>query len=631
MAALRKPIHVEVCTMTCPTRDELASCLIGQMAAWQTEHIFRHMEDCAQCRLALEAIEKSLDQNALLGCSDLQSIREHATQSMDSACEKLIRRAAQLATRWRPTSAESESNNSSQRHSRNIRDYQLQSIVGTGGMGTVYSAWHVRLKRHVALKVLSAAHSRSEHAVRHFLCEMAAVGRLNHPHIIRALDAGICDGVHYLAMDLVDGLDVGEVLRRLGKLDVANAAKIAAEIADALAYAHSCGLVHRDVKPSNIMLATAGKALLLDLGLALLTESNGRDLDHPHVLGSLHYLAPEQATDCQNVNAQADVYGLGCTLYHLLAGQPPFAANPEFSDRELLAAHAKCQPPALTDKRRDLPAELVSLVQGMLDKSPRNRPGTQQISRELAPLAADADLPTVVRRARHITTNRRPAYGDSRPIKHQPTATNGAGRRLQVLVSLLCLLAGIRWATWTVPQRSLQVPTAVVHSRTPRVAADSMAGLTNLLRTGTHSPPSCLTSSTIVALNESENKIYTIQDAPGSQLRIEITSATGEDKTTVTCEAWDYLDLKRKYPEQYDKLAWTWLWKTNPSGALEEDGWQVISCATVRSIDGGKFRFAGCADARGTSSCRPESSGPYRFATRDPGPRLWNHVRPVDP
>ncbi len=284
------------CTMTCPTRDEIASCLIGRLAPWQTEQIFQHVESCSRCQLAVEALDESLDEIAVLGCGDLELIREHATRNLDSACERMMRRAANLATGSLPARVESEWELTSCDPAvpENIRDYQLQHIVGVGGMGTVYRAWHVPLRRNVALKLLSAAHAHSEHGVGHFLREMAAVGRLNHPHIIRALDAGVCDGVHYLAMDLIDGLDVGEVLRRLGKLTVADSAAIASAIANALEYAHGCGLVHRDVKPSNIMLATDGKALLTDLGLALLTESYARDQGQARILGSLHYLAPNK-------------------------------------------------------------------------------------------------------------------------------------------------------------------------------------------------------------------------------------------------------------------------------------------------------------------------------------------------
>ncbi len=582
---------LEVHTMTCPSRKEIAICLEGQLTAWRMEQIFRHVEGCARCQLVIEATDTSRDRSALLGCTDLPSIRDHATRNVDTACQKMIRNAAKLATGMCSERVESKRNVSPRDVPRTIRDYQLENIVGVGGMGTVYCAWHARLKRHVALKILSTTHSHSKHAVRHFLNEMAAVGRLNHPHIIRALDAGICDGVHYLAMDLVDGLDVGEVLQRLGRLAVADAAKITAEIAVALEYAHSCGLVHRDIKPSNIMLASAGKALLLDLGLALLTESIGCGQGPPHVLGSLHYLAPEQAIDSRNVDAQADVYGLGCTLYHLLAGHPPFVADPEFSDRELLAAHADCQPPSLTATRCDIPPEIVLLVDRMLHKSPINRPSAQQVSSTLAPFADEANLPLVVRRACQITTAGQPAYCYSRPVQHWPKATNRAAWRLKVLVGLLGLLAGIHLTSWSVWQRSPHFPKSVVSRKAPRIGQQTKQGLATLLTTEATAPQSCLISSTIVALNESENKIYTIQDKPGSQLHIEITSASDEDKSTVTYQAWDYLELMRKYPELYDKVAWTWACKTNPTEPLKGDGWQVISRATLRSINGGKSRF----------------------------------------
>lgn len=586
-----KPAKGVTTNMACPTQNEIANCLAGQLPRWQIESIFQHAENCLRCQINIDLIENSADHSALFVGRHLEWIRDETNRQIDSECERMMRRAAQLVDTSRPATADSECDGSTPRVPQRIRDYELRQIVGEGGMGTVYHAWHIRLKRHVALKVLSTSRSHSERAVHHFVREMEAVGRLNHPHIIRALDAGIDDGIHYLAMELVDGLDVGEIVRSLGELSLADAAAITVEIADALDYAHSRGLVHRDVKPSNIMLSAAGEALLMDLGLALLTDPHGRRQGRSDVLGSLHYLAPEQATDSGKVDARADVYGLGCTLYHIMMGQPPFAAEPEFTAAELLGFHAKCEPPKLSARRPDVPEEFGALVQRMLHKSPKHRPSMQQVSRQLAPFAVAADLAAVVRRARQNPTDGGPAYSFSRQIVHQPPATGWARSRLAVLVSLLCLSVGIRLATWAWQRQPPPSPTTVVQQATFPIAKDAMKELAEQLKSETSGPRSRLASNTIVAEDVSEGKTYRIQDRPGARLRIEISSPTEDGTSNVTYQVWDNLELKLKYPELYDKLAWIWSRRADPAARLQKDGWKITSRVTVRSIDGGKFRF----------------------------------------
>src|SRR5262249_25577460 len=183
------------------------------------------------------------------------------------------------------------------------------------------------LRRPVALKVLTPECTRQPALVARFFQEMRAVGQLDHPNLVRATDAGAVDGVCFLAMDLLDGLDLGKVSSLLGPLKVADACEAVRQGALGLACLHGTGLVHRDVKPSNLFLTAVGTVKVLDFGLVRLQEvtaADGRLTGSGFVLGTADYLAPEQALDPRTSDRRADLYALGCTLYHLLTGRAPF-------------------------------------------------------------------------------------------------------------------------------------------------------------------------------------------------------------------------------------------------------------------------------------------------------------------
>ncbi|MBI2479966.1 MAG: serine/threonine protein kinase [Planctomycetia bacterium] len=211
-----------------------------------------------------------------------------------------------------------------------LREYQLLERLGRGGMGTVYKALHTRLKRVVAVKVLPADRLNDPAAVARFQREMEAVGKLDHPNIVRATDAGEVDGIHFLVMEYVLGLDVSDLVRRAGPLPIAEACEIARQAAVGLQNAHEHGLVHRDIKPSNLMLTADGQIKILDLGLARLHDSQQGDLTSAsQMMGTIDYMAPEQTSASRDVDIRADIFSLGATLYKLLCGQaPPTIASP---------------------------------------------------------------------------------------------------------------------------------------------------------------------------------------------------------------------------------------------------------------------------------------------------------------
>src|SRR5262249_2172449 len=227
--------------------------------------------------------------------------------------------------------------------------YRLVRKLRAGGMGVVYEAWHTKLQRRVALKTLRPGGAPDDYLVARFHREMAVVGGLDHPNIVRASDADEIDGCHFLIMDFVDGLDLGEVVRRQGPLPVADACEAVRQGALGLQHAHERGLVHRDVKPSNLMVARGGEIKLLDLGLALLPgrPAPGEQLrETGQRLGTVDYMAPEQARDAHRVDARADLYGLGCTLFKLLIGEPPYGEPDYESVTAKLWAHERAPIPS---------------------------------------------------------------------------------------------------------------------------------------------------------------------------------------------------------------------------------------------------------------------------------------------
>jgi serine/threonine protein kinase len=280
--------------------------------------------------------------------------------------------------------------------------YQLQGRLGQGGMGTVWKAWHTRLKRTVALKTLRAECMDNAPAVARFQREMEAVGKLDHPNLIRATDAGEAVGIHFLVMDFVEGVDAGRLVQQHGPLPIADACELVRQAALGLQFAHEAGLVHRDVKPSNLLVTRQGQVKVLDLGLALLhaaPDETGELTGSNQWMGTADFMAPEQGISAHTVDIRADVYSLGCTLYKLLAGRAPFVGPEYTTPYKKMEAHARQPVPPLRDRRPEVPANLVAVLDRMLAKDPGDRFATPgAVAAALAPFAAGCDLPRLVSR-----------------------------------------------------------------------------------------------------------------------------------------------------------------------------------------------------------------------------------------
>ncbi len=246
--------------------------------------------------------------------------------------------------------------------------YKLLGLLGTGGMSSVYLAEHVLMHRRVAIKVLPQNRIADSSYLARFYREAHAAGRLEHPHVVRAYDIDSEGKTHFLVMEYVEGCDLQELIKRKGPLDYEMAADYIIQAADGLAYAHESGVIHRDVKPANLLVDEKGVVKILDMGLARFSDDDSESLTIAHdenVLGTADYLSPEQALNSHGVDFRADIYSLGCTLYFLLSGHPPF---PEGTLPQRLMMHQTQEPSSIHNKRSDAPAELVTICQKMMAK-----------------------------------------------------------------------------------------------------------------------------------------------------------------------------------------------------------------------------------------------------------------------
>lgn len=284
--------------------------------------------------------------------------------------------------------------------SDNLGEYRLLEKLGEGGMGAVFKALHTKLNRIVALKILRKELLADPQAIARFDREMEAVGAVDDPTVVRAMDAREVGGVRLLAMEFVEGLDLTAIVAQCHPLAVADACELVRQSAMGLQCVHDHKLVHRDVKPSNLMLNRMGRVKLLDLGLAKFQAGQASQdvTGTDHTAGTLEYMAPECFSNDRSLDIRTDIYALGCTFFKLLVGQTPFAEAK--SSAAMLAAHLHQTPPEVDRLRRDVPRELAQIVQRMLAKEPGRRyssPGA--VADALTPFCTGCDLKGLLARA----------------------------------------------------------------------------------------------------------------------------------------------------------------------------------------------------------------------------------------
>ncbi len=328
--------------MPCPDPSHLQQFAFGRLESAEEERIETHLEQCPACRERLSELERAGD---------------------DSLFQKI--REANLHEVSRSEGSGDSSDLSSEHLSESLPDtignYKILGLLGRGGMGTVYKGLNPHLNREVAIKVVKSSRSFRESALKRFKQEMFAAGKLQHPNIVQALDAGVFENRPYLVLELLEGSDFSHYVKEHGPLSVAAACDAVRQTALGLQHAHEAGLVHRDIKPSNLWRTPDGTVKILDLGLVRFLESETRSdpsfrTESCVVAGTPKYMAPEQAGNFTNADCRSDVYSLGCTLYFLLTGETPLPL----------------------DTTKKIPEPVAPLLRKMLAAAPEDRYGTMQ-------------------------------------------------------------------------------------------------------------------------------------------------------------------------------------------------------------------------------------------------------------
>jgi WD40 repeat protein len=255
-----------------------------------------------------------------------------------------------------------------------LGSYILEEPLGQGGMGAVFRARHTLMERVAAIKLLPTTLNKDPETVQRFIREVKAAAKLVHPNIVQAYDAGSANGRYFLAMECVDGKTLDKIVKERGKLPVSLALEYMIQAAQGLGYAHQRNIIHRDIKPANLILSAKGRVQILDMGLARIIDEKGAkgnlNTGADISMGTVDFMAPEQALAMKQADARSDMYSLGCTLYYLIRGEVLFNGG---AATARMLAHQQKQPPSLCDGRSDVPLQLDAVYQRMVAKAPEDR------------------------------------------------------------------------------------------------------------------------------------------------------------------------------------------------------------------------------------------------------------------
>ncbi|MHB1034128.1 MAG: protein kinase domain-containing protein [Pirellulales bacterium] len=418
----------------CPNREDLANYTAGRLSDEASAALAEHFEACPDCQASLATLEDADD--TLVARLRRPALADPCLE--ESQCEAALVRARAIAGRQ-----------GGQARARlplpsDLGEYRLLEELGHGGMGAVYRAMHTKLDRQVAIKVLAGCREEDDRAIARFEREMKAIGQLDHPNIVQAYDAREISGKPVLIMEYVEGLDLGELARRHGPIGTSDACELVRQAALGLEYAHEHGLVHRDVKPSNLMLTGQGQVKLLDLGLARFcheSAATGEITGTGQTMGTADYMAPEQVSDSRAADIRADLYSLGCTLYKLLAGRAPFDDAAHKTTFDKLTAHVREPIPPIRQFRADLPEALVAVLDRLLAKAPDQRFATPgEVAEAIAPFCAGCDLAALAAEGGNrgqgsgVRDQESAAMGRNHPA---PATSRGSGWRGRYIVPLV--------------------------------------------------------------------------------------------------------------------------------------------------------------------------------------------------
>ncbi|MCR9197588.1 MAG: serine/threonine protein kinase [Planctomycetaceae bacterium] len=341
-----------------PSDRDLTAFALGQLPGERAEHVEQHVTDCQQC------CDTMLSLSSADTFADLLADLKDRTQLTDEEGRAVARSAD-------PSSVPE----SLQHHPR----YNVEQLVGTGGMGRVFRARHRMMDRTVALKVINEEWSSRPEVIHRFQREVKTAASLSHPHIVTAFDAEQADQTHFLVMEYVEGVDLAEVVKRDGPLSVHAACDYIRQAATGFEHAAQQGMVHRDIKPHNLMVTAEGVVKILDFGLAGLAPESVPDstvtgsrsdlTSAGTVMGTPDFISPEQAHDARTADVRSDVYSLGATFYFLLTGRPPF----DGTVMQKLRSHREDRPVPVADIRPEIPGSVEDVIQRMMARDPSDR------------------------------------------------------------------------------------------------------------------------------------------------------------------------------------------------------------------------------------------------------------------
>jgi len=432
-----------------PEKQRLADYVSGRLPETEATSVASHLNECRECETTIQAMESKSDTIA----SVLNQQGPADPYGSETELRRVVEKVAKLATTpgaavpgaavpgaATPGAATPRpaADKVSTKAPIRLGPYELLTKLGEGGMGAVFKARHEHLGKLVAIKVLPKKAMQDAAAVTRFRREMKAVGALHHPNIVGAHDAGEQQGVHFLVMEYVEGRDLSSLIKKDGPVTVEQAVSYMQQAAKGLAFAHAKNIVHRDIKPANLLVDLEGTVKILDLGLARLDDGSAADAEANNgltqtgqVMGTVDYMAPEQAFDTHRADGKADVYSLGCTLYRILTGENAFRGDTVV---QKILAHREQPIPSLTKLCPTAPAGLDALYQRMMAKQPEQRPTMAEVARELEAFSAKPQAtieapPFVIDVQKPISRDPKGSARTAPSERAKPQATPVAGGR----------------------------------------------------------------------------------------------------------------------------------------------------------------------------------------------------------
>ncbi|MFK7738446.1 MAG: serine/threonine-protein kinase [Pirellulaceae bacterium] len=554
----------------CPSVDDYHAAVGGRLSEDQADRILEHVENCNTCRdkaiqwdrLTDHLISSLRDSSEICVSSDsAKPLGANNTAAADppsevadseSAYQRMIERSQSFGSQATGSLPESLEPGTL------VRDYEIIRRIGWGGMGTVFLAMHTRLKRRVALKFISSHLANASVADSRFKSEMEAIGDLDHPNIVRALDAGEDKGRQYLAMDYIEGISVSELLKEHGPLNPFDAAEVVRQSARGLAYIHSKGRVHRDIKPSNLMLSTTGRIQILDLGLARLPQYSEGEVSG-RLLGSLPYLAPEQASNSQNAGPAADIYSLGCTLFQLLTAQPPNWREVMMGSMEFTAVdESRLIDNAIEPLELGVPNEVLQVLKRMLKPNWNERVSdAKQVIELVTPICQGADLGKLASVAIHneqgepaLDFSYAPQPANAPPQRskatHSASVRSLAIRKIAATGLAICLTIAAAW--WGSKAYFDSGETTRIANAAAAEPAFESGGTAAAVASNT--PPSKTLETHEVWGKDTEGTEFRIRVRAGEEFAVAIKKKGDEDFDVF--RAWDLIELMLKAPDAFD-------------------------------------------------------------------------------